>query len=198
MAAVNGKATIFRPMIGVMGSGTRSHSRLASPLGAWLAESGFNLLTGGGAGVMTAVSRAFCKTPGRQGVAVGVLPGRIDRGMHTPSAGYPNPWVEIPIYTHLPVSGAEEASLLSRNHINILSSDVVVALPGNDGTANEMELALQYGRPVIAFLNPDDRLPDGLAQIPVTHSMETVKLFVRAAVDAIAGHKDLPGPGLGR
>lgn len=186
MTVLDGETIRFRPIVGVMGSGTRPYTQLARPLGTWLAVSGFNLLTGGGAGVMTAVSRAFYETPGRQGVVVGVLPGRVNQETHTPSAGYPNLWVEIPIYTHLPVSGDQGADLLSRNHINILSSDVVVALPGNDGTANEMELALRYGRPIIAFLSPGDQLPDGLARVPVTHSLETVKSYVRTALGADA------------
>ncbi|MGH6785186.1 MAG: hypothetical protein ACREBP_11255, partial [Sphingomicrobium sp.] len=42
---------------------------------------------------------------------------------------------------------------LSRNHINILSCAAIVALPGSDGTASEVALALRYGKPVIAYSN---------------------------------------------
>ena len=48
------------PIVGVMGSGSHPHADLAEPLGRWLAAQGVHLLTGGGAGVMEAVSRAFC------------------------------------------------------------------------------------------------------------------------------------------
>ena len=40
---------------------------MTEPLGRWLAESGYDLLTGGGAGVMAAVSRAFTAVPNRCG-----------------------------------------------------------------------------------------------------------------------------------
>ena len=39
-------------MIGVMGSSREEHAELAVPLGRWIAEQGFDLLTGGGGGVM--------------------------------------------------------------------------------------------------------------------------------------------------
>ena len=56
-----------RIVIGVMGSGGEEHIDLAEPLGRYLAESGFDLLTGGGKGVMTSVSRSFAQTPGKRG-----------------------------------------------------------------------------------------------------------------------------------
>lgn len=58
-----------------------------------------------------------------------------------PPPNYPNPHVELAIATHLPVSGKEGMSASSRNHINILTSDAVVALPGSHGTASEVQLA---------------------------------------------------------
>ena len=39
-----------------------------------------------------------------------------------------NRFVELPIRTHLHLSGAQGTELASRNHINVLSSDVVIAL----------------------------------------------------------------------
>ena len=62
-----------RPIIGVMGSGVDRHDELAVPLGRWIAECGHHLLTGGGGGVMEAVSEAFARVPGRPGLAIGVL-----------------------------------------------------------------------------------------------------------------------------
>ena len=39
----------------------------------------------------------------------------------------------------------------SRNHINILTSDLVILLPGGEGTASEAELAVRYNKSVIAL-----------------------------------------------
>lgn len=166
-----------------MGSGTESHRERASALGRWLAGEGVHLLTGGGGGVMSAVSQAFCEVPGRRGLVIGVLPGD-ERGFElartvAPPPGYPNPWVEIPIATHLPLSGHRGLDPLSRNHINVLSSTVLVALPGGAGTASEVALALRYRRPLIAYL--DDRSEiDGLpAETVVGSEFAAVQAFVR-------------------
>ena len=158
------------PVVGVMGSGVRAHAKLAAPLGRGLAEMGVHLLTGGGGGVMAAVSRAFAEVEDRAGLALGVLPadgfqrtkGRAGRAggaesgdaesepaQWEPPPGYPNPWVEVAVRTHLDARGAAGDSASSRNHVNVLSSDVVVALPGGQGTASEVALALRYGRPLV-------------------------------------------------
>ena len=57
----------------------------------------------------------------------------------------------------LPYSGTEGTHDLSRNHINVLSCAAIVALPGEAGTASEVELAIRYGKPVIAY-SPDSAL----------------------------------------
>ena len=119
------------PIVGVMGSGTEPHAERARPLGMWLASEGVHLLTGGGGGVMAAVSRAFFEVPDRAGRVIGVLPASTEASPPAPPSGYPNPWVEIPLLTHLSLSGARGTDPLSRNHLNVLSSDVIVALPGN-------------------------------------------------------------------
>ncbi|MHC4507097.1 MAG: SLOG cluster 4 domain-containing protein, partial [Planctomycetota bacterium] len=133
------------PVVGVLGSGTAPHAERARAVGQWLAHEGVHLLTGGGAGVMEAVSRAFFEVPDRRGAVIGILPGSADGAI---PGGYPNPWVEIAISTHLPLSGERGTDALSRNHINVLSSDVLLALPGGAGTASEVRLALRYGRPL--------------------------------------------------
>lgn len=141
-----------RCVVGVMGSGVDSHEDLAAPLGRAIATAGWHLLTGGGAGTMTATSRAFVRTPDRPGLCIGVLPSAEDDG--DSPYGYPNPWVEIVIRTHLPLSGAAGTGPDSRNHINVLSADAVVALPGSAGTRSEIELALRYGRPLALYDRP--------------------------------------------
>ena len=47
-----------------------------------------------------------------------------------PVVATPNPWVEVPIRTHLPLSGAQGTDARSRNHINVLTADVVVGSRG--------------------------------------------------------------------
>ena len=168
------------PIVGVMGSGAHEHNDKAAPLGRWLAEAGCHLLTGGGRGVMTAVSRAFCSVPSRMGRVLGVLPGAAEGNPVQPPAGYPNPWVEIPIVTHLPLSGTQGDSPMSRNHINILSSDVIIALPGGAGTSSEVGLALNYGRPVAAYVDHRTDIPDLPSEIVTTARLEEITAFIQA------------------
>lgn len=168
-----------RPVIGVMGSGQEAHAARAEPLGRWLAGRGCHLLTGGGGGVMASVARAFAETPGRLGQVIGVLPG-TDTPPHAPPAGYPNPWIDIAIRTHLPLRGGGGDDAMSRNHINVLSADVVIALPGGAGTLSEVRLALAYGRPLIAHLGAADELPGLPAQVSVAPELATVQAFVES------------------
>jgi uncharacterized protein (TIGR00725 family) len=142
---------LSRHTVGVMGSGTVEHDEYARPVGEALAGLGVNLLTGGGGGVMTAVSRAFTRSPRRQGISIGVIPCASESDRGTPKAGYPNEFVELAIYTHLPYSGHEGTHDLSRNHINVLSCAAIVALPGEEGTAAEVSLAIRYGKPLIVY-----------------------------------------------
>ena len=162
------------PMIGVMGSGSSEHRELAEPLGEWLAVQGYDLITGGGAGVMTAVSRAFASVPTRRGVCVGVLPAG-------PPPGYPNPFVDVIIQTHLPKRGNEGSDNLSRNHITVLSSAVVVVLPGRQGTRTELSLALHHRKPVIALLGPDGEIA-GVLRTAIENkaiNLDEVAAFIR-------------------
>jgi uncharacterized protein (TIGR00725 family) len=161
-----------------MGSGIEAHLEQAEPLGEWLARQNVHLLTGGGGGVMASISRAFYQVPGRQGLVIGVIPGTATKTGYTPHSGYPNPWVELPIYTHLPLSGPQGADPLSRNHINILSSDVIIALPGAAGTASEVALALRYGRPLVAYLKHREEIKGLPAGALVEPNFERVKAFV--------------------
>ena len=136
--------------VGVIGSGTEEHDELAREVGRLLASLGVNLLTGGGRGVMTAVSRAFTQAPRRKGICIGIIPCRSEAERTIPKEGYPNEFVELPIYTHLPYSGERGRDDLSRNHIIILSCCAIVALPGGKGTSSERSLARDYGRPIIS------------------------------------------------
>lgn len=220
----------LRPIIGVTGSGTVDEVRLATALGAWCANSGYHLLTGGGKGVMTSVSRAFAEAREQLegdkdcGLILSVLPGLpagraqdwaqareevsskllVDQSSGklqysvmlgaedepeetiVPPEGYPNAFVDVAVQTHLPSSGGAGQSMLSRSHIPVLSSDVMVALPGGRGTASEVELAIHYGIPVCRFLGSSGIIP-GLteradAKAPVCEDIAAVQNFARRAL----------------
>ena len=169
-----------RPIVGVMGSGSQPHEERAGALGRWLAHEGVHLLTGGGGGVMASVSRAFFGESDRKGLVIGVLPGSADAAVCRSPAGYPNPWVEIPICTHLPLSGDRGTDPGSRNSINVLSSDVLIALPGGPGTASEVRLALHYGRPLVAYLEHRSEIEGLPVEAVVSPSLAGVQGFVRS------------------
>ena len=62
------------PVVGVLGSGSVAHQERARALGRWLAGEGVHLLTGGGGGVMSAVSQAFSEVSDRRGLVIGIIP----------------------------------------------------------------------------------------------------------------------------
>ena len=125
---------------------------------------------------MAAVSKSFYDTPNRRGLVIGILP--CDESLEKPTDGYPNQWVEIPVLTHLPLSGERGTEPMSRNHINILTSDVIVALPGDAGTGSEVRLAVRYKRPVIAFVESDQEIPGLPNSVSISSSLEGVQTFV--------------------
>mgnify|MGYP000873731557 CR=1 FL=1 len=120
-------------IVGVMGGGEGASPQVcetAYKLGSLIAKEGWVLLNGGwGVGVMEASARGAKEN---NGLTVGILPDR-----HTDLA---SKYIDIPILT-----GMGDG----RNYINILTSDVVVALPGRSGTISEIALALKNGKNVI-------------------------------------------------
>ena len=69
---------------------------------------------------------------------------------YQPKSGYPNLWVEIPIYTHL--EGKEgPLGRDSRNHINTLTAHGAIILPGGEGTLAEVNLFESLEKPMIFF-----------------------------------------------
>jgi predicted Rossmann-fold nucleotide-binding protein len=171
-----------------MGSGKAEWPELSIPLGKWIAGHGFDLLTGAGNGVMLATARAFSTTPGRKGRSIGIVPGESHpvRGF-APVPGYPNPYIDLPILTPLPrkQAGAPEDAL-NRNYVNVLTSDVVVALPGSQGTLDEIRLATRFARPLICIGPPDafDGVPPGTR---IVSALPEVYAFVLAATGSING-----------
>ncbi|MDN7850678.1 DNA-binding protein [Burkholderia seminalis] len=171
--------------IGVMGSGKEPWLAFSEPLGAWLAQAGFNLLTGGGQGVMLAVARAFAGVPGRAGRSIGILPTQADPvAGFVPLDGYPHPFVDIPILTPLPRREPDaDPHTINRNHVNVLSSDLIVALPGGPGTAQEISLAQHWRKPLVCF-GPDGAFQALAADAECTSSLDDVIRFVEAAFAA--------------
>lgn len=165
-------------VVGVMGSSREPHRERSWRVGEWVARSGYHLLTGGGAGVMAAVSEAFVNVEARVGIAIGIIPGSSEQGSGHSPHGYPNPWIEVAIKTHLGQVGIDGEGALSRNHLNVLSSDVVVVLPGAEGTASEARLALRYGTPCVAYLSDRTDVPGLPSAIHVERTFERVAEFV--------------------
>jgi predicted Rossmann-fold nucleotide-binding protein len=174
-----------RRIVTVIGSGTVADPA-SSEIGQLVAKLGVDLLTGAGRGVMEAVSRAFFESRPRHGLVIGVIPATVERMdalerrepaaiAYRPPDGYPNPWVELAICTHLPDSGEQGTQRSSRNHINVLSADVIIALPGEAGTESELWLAAQYGVPTVAYGRHRSALPTGVVQ---ARTLDEVRTFL--------------------
>ena len=180
-------AVLSAETVGVMGSGTDEYEGLARAVGELLARLGVNLLTGGGRGVMRSVSRAFTQTERERGICIGVIPCFSERERARPKDGYPNEFVELAIYTHLPHSGERGKEDLSRNHINVLSCSAIVALPGGPGTASEVSLADDYNKPAIIY-SPEATLVQGFPRsVPRATTLERVEQFLGKHLAATVG-----------
>lgn len=104
----------------------------ARRLGGLIAQEGWVLLNGGRAsGIMEASARG-AKESG--GLTIGILPGN--------DPTWASKYIDIPI-----LSGIGFA----RNYINVLTSEVIVALSGRTGTISEIALALNIGKKVISL-----------------------------------------------
>jgi predicted Rossmann-fold nucleotide-binding protein len=144
-----------RHVVAVIGSGTTADADACRQVGRLIADLDCDLLTGAGGGSMEAAAGAFCERRdelGSAALSIGIVPGEVSGdGAYATKPGYPNAWVELAIYTHLPLSGHAGTDPLSRNHINVLSADAIVALPGGPGTQAEIELAQRYGVAVVSY-----------------------------------------------
>ena len=173
---------VRRPIIGVMGSHSDACQERARRVGRWIARQGYHLLTGAGAGVMSEVSQAFVDVDGHAGRVIGIVPTVSADPSRPPVPGYPNPWVEIPIYTHLGVGSEAGDDPTSRNHINVLTSSAIILLPGGEGTASEARLALRYRTPAVAYLESRAEIPLLPDKIPVMHDFVEIANFVSDSV----------------
>lgn len=118
-------------IIGVMGGEAVSENayKVAYKMGYLIGERKYYLLNGGGAGVMEASAKGAKEAGGK---TIGILPSKNKKDA--------NEYIDIVI-----VTGMSE----SRNFINILSSDVIIALPGKAGTLSEIALSLKAGIPLV-------------------------------------------------
>jgi predicted Rossmann-fold nucleotide-binding protein len=140
------------PVIGVFGRGTKitpEEAALARAVGAMVAKLGAHLLTGGGYGVMEAAAQGFTQIENRAGFSIGIVPrdpnGPLQRAHRDPDGRpYPNAFIEIPIFTALPPRVEDWHSIAARNHVNVLSADAAVVLPGDTGTRNELDMTAFY------------------------------------------------------
>ena len=127
---------------------------------------------------MTSVSRAFVQAPRSRGICIGIIPCFSESDRSRPKDGYPNQYVELAIYTHLPYSGPRGKDDLSRNHINILSSVAVIALPGELGTASEVSLAVDYNKPVIVYSPEKGLVEHFVASVARAATLRDVEEFL--------------------
>jgi len=122
----------MKKIIGVMGpsKATSTELRLARKIGKLIAQQDAVLLTGGMGGVMEEASRGAKEA---HGLVLAICPTYDKSDLNT--------FVDIPVMTGMR-SG--------RNFINILSSDIIVAIGHTSaGTLSEIAFALQLQKPMI-------------------------------------------------
>jgi predicted Rossmann-fold nucleotide-binding protein len=182
------------PIVGVLGRGealSDERARLAREVGGMIARLGAHLLTGGGYGVMQAAAEGFVAVRDRAGLSIGIVPRDPAGPLDCPNRDvdgrpYPNPCVEIAIFTPLPPRAADWQTTPVRNHINVFTPHAIIALPGGAGTRNELDMAAFYREE--AERRPEDRRTVLLGPadefIPAHRQM-----FVHAASLAEAEHR---------
>lgn len=148
--------TATRPRrISVIGAGSCDAATAAAArrLGTLLSVCSFEVVCGGGGGVMEAVCRGAREAGGR---TIGILPGN-DREAA-------NPHVEVAIATGMGIA---------RNVLVVVNGDAAVAVAGGAGTLSEIGLALKLGRPVVA-LGHYGTLPGVTAAASPEEAVQTV------------------------
>jgi uncharacterized protein (TIGR00725 family) len=122
-----------RPQVTVIGNydAAGESLRAAERVGQMLGRLGCTVITGGGKGIMAAVSRGARQAGA---LSIGILPGNdLTLG---------NGDLDVVI-----ASGIGYA----RNLTNVLSADLVVAIGGGSGTLNEMAFAWMHNKPIVAL-----------------------------------------------
>ena len=136
---------------------------------------------------MLAASEAFTSTTPRRGISIGVIPTDLTQeGIYHPKDGYPNKYIELSIISPLGTYTGETKAQLSRNHINIMTSNIIVALPGHRGTLNEVMLAYIYSKPTILF-GPEEEFKNFPVKIPRTNKLKHVCDFIGKNITELSG-----------
>lgn len=151
-----------RPVIGVMGGHDVPQDvvRMATDLGSAIAKQGWFLLTGGRDEGVMAGATAGARSAG--GLTVGLHPGSQDDGDVADA--------DLVIFTGIG---------FARNMVNVLSSDVVVCLPGSTGTLSEAAYARTYGKPLILYGFDDKGL---MGDIPRVADLESCMRAIKEAL----------------
>lgn len=102
---------------------------VAHKIGGIVAKVGAVLVCGGLGGVMEAASRG-AKEAG--GLTIGILPGKDKADA--------NPHIDIALPSSIGYA---------RNAMVACSADIIIALPGSDGTSSEISYGIVYKRPII-------------------------------------------------
>ena len=166
-----------RPIIGVVGSHSEAWEDFSRPLGKFLAESGVHLLTGGGAGVMSEVAKAFTDVQDREGLCIGVLPMTDPTEHHGQKKMFPNPYIEIPVFTLLDQESRSDVMPFSLNHTNVMTPHAIIVLPGFHGTMNEVSMAIAYQKPFVLY-GPEDAFKAFPENAAFAETLETVEHFL--------------------
>ena len=145
----------------------------AYQIGAMIAQEGYILLNGGrSSGVMEASAKG-AKDNG--GITVGVLP--VD------DTDWASQYIDIPIVTGMG---------MARNVINILSSDLIIALPGKAGTISKIAIALKYNKEIVLFKFDVGKwikpyYEEG--KIYLINDIEELRAFIKSKFNNISHHK---------
>jgi hypothetical protein len=76
----------------------------------------------------------------------------------------------------------EHPERISRNHINILASTCIVVLPGAEGTKNEIDLSIQFGKQKkVRLFGPKDHFADHKKLVSSDDIREIDKFLLRFA-----------------
>jgi uncharacterized protein (TIGR00725 family) len=198
------------PIVAVFGAGTpidAERAELARGTGGMIARLGAHLLTGAGYGVMAAAAEGFVAVAERAGWSIGIVPREPGGAFDEPNrdlAGrrYPNPYVEIAIHTPLPPRAENWRTTPARNHINVLSADAIVALPGGVGTHNELDMVPAYrdrsGRPpdlrrTVLLGPPEEFSPEHRARFLHFATLSETERHLRQMLGAQAATLDAGG-----
>lgn len=159
--------------IGVIGSSSNVPEdiyKLGEEVGRLIAEAGCITVTGGGSGIMEAVSRG-AKLAG--GLVVGILPEGDRHGA--------NGYIDVAIPTGV--------GYALRNITTIRASDSVIMIRGSSGTLNEVTQAYAHGKPLTVLQGSGgmaDRLVAFLPESGYLDERKTVKIeFVQSTSEAV-------------